>query len=103
MMCPINVNLILDAVEKDETFWGYTSQWVDKNIENIENGQSRRRGFIKFLTSTYTEGIQDSEVIAKVREAIDAKVTTMNANFDCVVVDEIFVNPGDCAKYKTKQ
>jgi len=103
MMCPKNINLILilDAVENDTTFWTYTEKWVAENVDNHDDGASRRQGFIEFMTSMYTAGVYQDSDIAKVREAIKTKVAGMVANFDCVDVEDIFISPHNCAAKKT--
>ena len=96
-MCPINTDLLVEAVMGNVTYNTYSAQWsYDPENESLPLDE-RRNAFLKFMVEKYTEGIEDEKAIEKVREAVEKKLEGIesdgNANFKCKYVDEIFTDP----------
>jgi len=104
IMCPVNKEMIIEAISKKEPFTSYIQQWsMNETYEETYKGNNeskRKEHVIDYLTNQFTEGIQDATIKSEIRNVIAIKINKMinekKANFTCNDFFEVFTNPSGC-------
>jgi hypothetical protein len=104
IMCPVNKEMIIEAISKNEPFNSYIQQWsMNETYEETyknQNESQRKEHVIDYLTNQFTEGIQDATIKSEIRNEIANKINKMidekKANFTCNDLFEVFTKPSGC-------
>jgi uncharacterized protein (UPF0335 family) len=104
IMCPVNKDMIIEAISKNEPFNSYIQQWsmnkTYKETYKNQNESQRKEHVIDYLTNQFTEGIQDTAIKSEIRNEIANKINKMidekKANFTCNDLFEVFTNASGC-------
>jgi hypothetical protein len=104
IMCPVNKEMIIEAISKKEPFTSYIQQWsINDTYEETyknQNESQRKEHVIDYLTNQFTEGTQDTTIKSEIRNEIANKINKMinenKANFTCNDLFEVFTNPSGC-------
>ena len=105
IMCPVNKEMIIEAISKKEPFTSYIQHWSTnddtyKETYKNQNESQRKEDVIDYLTNQFTEGIQDTTIKSEIRNEIANKINKMidenKANFTCNDLFEVFTNPSGC-------
>jgi len=104
IMCPVNKDMIIEAISKKEPSNSYIQQWsMNETYEETyknQNESQRKEHVVDYLTNQFTEGIQDATIKSEIRNEIANKINKMidenKANFTCNELFDVFTNPSGC-------
>jgi Leucine-rich repeat (LRR) protein len=111
IMCPVNKDMIIEAISKKEPSNSYIQQWsMNETYEETyknQNESQRKEHVVDYLTNQFTEGIQDTTIKSEIRNEIANKINKMidekKANFTCNDLFEVFTNPSGCDSTPSQQ